>query len=88
MPRRVYTFTKGEVKREEITDENGSPLPDRITHYVHADIPDEDIRPGGMRLYAYLSVLVLPTLIDSMWGLFVRPPIKPIHDATFCEKIK
>ena len=46
-------------------------------------VPNEDIRPWGRQLYAFLGILFVPILIDSFWSaVFSHHRYQLKHDDT------
>ena len=49
--------------------------------WIRCKVPNDDIRPWGRQLYAFLSILFVPVLIDSFWSaLFSHHRCQLQHD--------
>jgi len=48
-------------------DEHGGKSSPYVTEEIRCKIPEEDLCPWGMQLYAFLGIFYLPVFIDMLW---------------------
>lgn len=68
MPRHTFRVSSTEIVHfPETFDAEGVRTPAYDLKSIRCKVPKGDMRPWGRQLYAFLSILFVPILIDSSW---------------------
>ena len=90
MPYHTFRVSSTEIVHHEARVEYGGinnnirqEYPAYDERSIRCKVPNEDIRPWGRQLYAFLSILFVPILIDSFWSaVFSHHRYQLKHDDT------
>ena len=68
MPRHTFRVSSTEIVHiPEKIDSEGFRRPGYDLKSIRCKVPNDDMRPWGRQLYAFLGILFVPILIDSFW---------------------